>query len=102
MKKSGKSNRIKGSESTKPLIEKSASNRFSESPVPVPNAFLEDAKKEAKRKLLSDHVETINVLRNEKRFTFRAIADWLTARGIETDHSAVYRAYLGAIPIDQR
>jgi len=68
----------------------------------MPNAFLEEARNEPKRKLLIDHIETINLLRNEKRFTFRAIAEWLTARGIETDHSSVYRAYLSAIPDDQR
>jgi hypothetical protein len=70
--------------------------------VPLPNAFLEEARNEPKRKLLIDHIQTINLLRNEKRFTFRAIAEWLTARGIETDHSSVYRAYLSAIPEDQR
>jgi hypothetical protein len=70
--------------------------------IPLPNAFLEEAKNEPKRKLLIDHIQTINVLRNEKRFTFRAIAEWLTARGIETDHSSVYRAYLSALPEDQR
>jgi hypothetical protein len=70
--------------------------------VPLPNAFLEEARNEPKRKLLTDHIETINLLRNEKRFTFRAIAEWLSSRGIETDHSSVYRAYLSAIPEDQR
>lgn len=70
--------------------------------VPPREAFLQEAKREPKRKLVSDHIETINHLRNEKRFTFRDIAAWLTARGIETDHSAVYRAYLAAIPEDQR
>lgn len=70
--------------------------------IPAPDAFLEEAKNEPKRKLISDHIKTINMLREEKRFTFRAIAEWLTKRGIETDHSSVYRAYLGAIPEDQR
>ena len=70
--------------------------------VPPREAFLQEAKREPKRKLVSDHIETINHLRNEKRFTFRDIAAWLTARGIETDHSAVYRAYLAAIPEEQR
>jgi len=74
----------------------------SDSEVPASDAFLEEAKNEPKRKLLTDHIQTITVLRNEKRFTFRAIAEWLTARGIETDHSAVYRAYLAAIPEEQR
>ena len=70
--------------------------------VPEPNAFLEEALSEPKRKLIGDHIDTINVLRDKKRFTFRAIAEWLTKRGIEADHSSVYRAYLGAIPEHQR
>jgi hypothetical protein len=41
-------------------------------------------------------------LREEKRFTFRAIAEWLTKRGIEADHRSVYRAYLAAIPEERR
>jgi hypothetical protein len=73
-----------------------------DSEIPAPDAFLEEAKNEPKRKLISDHIDTINVLRNEKRFTFRAIAEWLTKRGIETDHSSVYRAYLAAIPEERR
>lgn len=70
--------------------------------VPGFDAFLEEAKTEKKRKLISDHIRTINVLRDEKRFTFRAIADWLTKRGIEADHSSVYRAYCAAIPLEHR
>ena len=67
-----------------------------------PEAFLEEAKKEAKRILIADHIETIKALRDEKRFTFRAIAEWLGKRGIDTDHSAVYRAYLADIPAEAR
>lgn len=74
----------------------------SASEIPKPNAFLEEAKREPQRKLITDHIQTINVLRNEKRFTFRAIAEWLTERGFETDHSSVYRAYLAAIPEENR
>src|ERR1044071_1462027 len=70
--------------------------------VPPPEAFLEEAKHEAKRKLIADHINTIKHLRDEKRFTFREIAEWLNKRGLECDHSAVYRAYLSAIPEDQR
>jgi hypothetical protein len=73
-----------------------------ESEVPPPEAFLEEAQKEPKRKLIGDHSRTIWHLRMEKRFTFRAIADWLNARGIEADHSSVYRAFLASIPEDQR
>jgi hypothetical protein len=72
-----------------------------ESDVPPPEAFLEEAKKERRRKLILDHTGTIRVLRNEKKFTFSAIADWFNERGFQTDRSAVYRAYLLSIPTDQ-
>ena len=70
--------------------------------VPSPDEFLDQAKSEPQRQLISDHIKTINTLRDEKRFTFRAIAEWLTKRGIQADHSAVYRAYLNAIPPERR
>ena len=88
-----------------PRVERSVPARRSPAPdseIPAPDAFLEEAKSELKRKLIGDHIKTINTLREEKRFTFRAIAEWLTKRGIETDHSSVYRAYLAAIPEDRR
>jgi hypothetical protein len=69
---------------------------------PEPEAFLVEAKKESKRKLLADHERTIVTLRDEKRFTFREIAEWFNKRGIETDHSAVYRVYLASIPVERR
>jgi len=61
-------------------------------------AFLEDAEKEPKRILLADHTKTIRTLRDKKRLTFRAIAEWFGERGLETDQSAVYRAYCASIP----
>jgi hypothetical protein len=67
-----------------------------------PEVFLEDAKKEQKRVLLMDHIQTIVLLRDEKKFTFRAIADWFCERGVEVDHSAVYRVYLTYIPRGMR
>ena len=76
--------------------------RPSDSDVPASEAFLEQARKEPVRKLISDHTETIVVLRNEKRFTFRAIAEWLNERGIEADHSVVYRIYQAAVPQEER
>src|SRR5208283_1845436 len=69
---------------------------------PPPEAFLAEAKREPKRKLLLDHSETIQTLRNDKRLTFREIAEWFNKRGFETDHSAVYRAYLSTIPPESR
>ena len=61
-------------------------------------AFLQDAEKEPKRILLADHTKTIRTLRDKKRLTFRAIAAWFGERGLETDQSAVYRAYCASLP----
>lgn len=66
---------------------------------PLPDeAFLADAEKEPKRILLADHRRTIITLRDKKRLTFRAIAQWFAERGLETDQSAVYRAYCACFP----
>jgi hypothetical protein len=81
---------------------KAVTTALPKSTLPSREEFLEEARREPKRKLVWDHIETINHLRNEKRFTFRDIAAWLRARGVEMDHSAVYRAYIAAIPEDQR
>jgi hypothetical protein len=70
--------------------------------VPEPEAFLAEAKAEEKRLLLIDHIETIKTLRYEKKFTFRAIASWLNQRGLDVDHSAVYRALVSSIPEQDR
>jgi len=74
----------------------------SEAEILAPEAFLQEAKEEPKRKLITDHSQTATVLRDEKRLTFREIAEWLNQRGFKTDHSAVYRAYLSAIPPEMR
>ena len=73
-----------------------------QSDCPPPDAFLAEAMKEPKRILLMDFIRTINTLRDEKKFTFRAIAEWFALRGIETDHSAVYRVFLASIPEGDR
>jgi uroporphyrinogen-III synthase len=89
---------------TKPAAEahkKSGSLRVQPSR-PSPEALLQEAKNERKRVLLMEHAKTIAVLRDEKKFTFRAIAKWLLQRGIKVDHSAVYRTYLAAIPEEKR
>ncbi len=59
----------------------------------------EAARGEANPRLVEDYVEAIGILRDEKRFTFREIAEWLKDRfGIEADHNAVYRAYTKGMP----
>lgn len=61
-------------------------------------AFLQDAENEPKRIRLDDHIKTIRTLRDKKKLTFRAIAEWFGERGLETDQSAVYRAYCASFP----
>jgi hypothetical protein len=55
--------------------------------------LLELAEREPIRQRLSDYAATIRVLRDEKNFTFREIAEWLKSHNIQADHNAVYREY---------
>lgn len=48
---------------------------------------------EPDRRLLEEYGDTIRLLRDEKRFTFREIAVWLQEHGVECDHNSVYREY---------
>lgn len=61
-------------------------------PGPSPRELLERALEEPNLLDLSEHQETIRVLR-AKGYSFREIADWLNGHGVETNHSAVYRVY---------
>jgi hypothetical protein len=65
---------------------------------PPPEYLLEEAMKEPDRKLLEEYIQTIKVLRDNKRFTFREIVDWLKQYGVIADHNAIYRAYLKSLP----
>jgi hypothetical protein len=58
-----------------------------------PEILLQEAMGEPDRRLLAEYGETIRLLRQDKRFTFREIAEWLEERGIECDHNSVYREY---------
>jgi hypothetical protein len=60
---------------------------------PPPDILAQEAMKEPNRKLLQDYRETISILRKDKGFSFREIADWLTQNGIAADFNAVYRVY---------
>jgi hypothetical protein len=72
-------------------------------PQPVPNVVrgyappevvAEAAREEPNVRLVADYREAIAVLRDEKGFTFREIAEWLAKNfDIEADHNAVWRAY---------
>ena len=65
---------------------------------PPPEYLLEEAMKEPDRKLLEEYIQTIKVLRDNKRFSFREIADWLKEYGVIADHNAIYRAYSRSLP----
>jgi hypothetical protein len=63
---------------------------------------LQAAREEPNVRLVEDYVDAIRILREEKRFTFREIAEWLTQNFcIEADHNAVYRAYTKGMSEDQ-
>ena len=63
-----------------------------------PHVLLEQAMQEPNRRPLREYHDTIQVLRDEKRFTFREIADWLSNYNVEADHNAVYREYTRHMP----
>jgi hypothetical protein len=66
--------------------------------LPSPDRLLEMAMGEADRRILDDYADAIRVLRDDKRFTFREIAQWLKQNGVQTDHNSVYRAYRKHLP----
>lgn len=68
---------------------------------PPPDWLAERAREEADRGLLDDYMEAIRVLRDDKRFSFREIAEWLNSYGIEVDHNSVYRAYCKHLPDEE-
>jgi hypothetical protein len=66
-----------------------------------PEQLLEEAIAEAvhPRTPLTVHLQTIVVLHEQKRMTYRAIANWFVSRGIGVNHSMVFRAYQAALKL---
>jgi hypothetical protein len=60
--------------------------------MPDPEVLFRQAEQEPDFRALSAYVDSIRMLR-DKGFSYRDIADWLSERGLEVDHNAVYRAY---------
>jgi hypothetical protein len=60
--------------------------------MPPPDALLREAEKEPNYRDLSEYCPVIATLRG-KGFSYREIAEWLSQRGVELDHNAVYRLY---------
>jgi len=63
-------------------------------------ALLHEAEQEPDRGVLDDCLGVIRTLRG-KDFSFREIASWLSARGIEANHNAVYRVYMNNLTRDE-
>jgi hypothetical protein len=60
--------------------------------MPPPDALLRQAEEEPNYRDLSEYCPVIATLRG-KGFSYREIAEWLSERGVELDHNAVYRLY---------
>lgn len=60
--------------------------------MPHPDDLMHEAEEEANYRDLADYTQVIGKLR-EKGFSYRDIAEWLTERGVEVDHNAVFRVY---------
>ncbi len=64
--------------------------------MPPPEALFHEAEQEPDFRTLSAYVDSIRMLRS-KGFSYRDIADWLSERGIDADHNAVYRVYTNSL-----
>ena len=64
--------------------------------LPDPEALFHEAEEEPDHRTLAAYVDSIRVLR-DKGLSYREIAQWLSERGIEVDHNAVYRVYTNSL-----
>ncbi len=64
---------------------------------PNPEDLMNLAEQEEDRIPLARYYEVIRRLRDEKHFSFAALAEWLNDNGVSTNYSAVYRAYVRAV-----
>ena len=60
---------------------------------PSPESIYELARAEKPSTPIKEYMDAIVVLRDEKGFTFREIAEWMSKNVAETDHNAIYREY---------
>jgi hypothetical protein len=80
-----------------PVLAAPVSSGPVDEPCP-PHMVLEAALGELIRRPLAEYADAIQVLRNEKKFTFREIAEWLKDFNVAADHNAVYREYTKLMP----
>jgi hypothetical protein len=64
--------------------------------MPDPEVLFRQAEQEPDFQTLSAYVDSIQMLR-DKGFSYREIAHWLSDRGVEVDHNAVYRVYTNTL-----
>jgi len=64
--------------------------------MPDPEILFRQAEQEPDFQTLSAYVDSIQMLR-DKGFSYRDIAHWLSERGVEVDHNAVYRVYTNSL-----
>jgi hypothetical protein len=63
---------------------------------PPPEVLLEEAEQEPNYRDLRSYCQVIRTLRG-KGFSYRDIAEWLSERGVDADHNAVYRVYTNSL-----
>jgi len=68
--------------------------------LPPPDALLREAQEEPGYRDLREYFPVISTLR-DKGFSYREIAEWLSERGIDLDHNAVYRLYTRNLSADE-
>jgi hypothetical protein len=64
--------------------------------MPPPEEVFREAEQEPDFRTLSAYVDSIQTLR-DKGFSYREIAKWLSERGVEADHNAVYRVFTNSL-----
>lgn len=64
--------------------------------MPPPDFLFREAEQEPDLQTLSAYVDSIQMLR-DKGFSYREIAQWLSERGVDVDHNAVYRVYTNSL-----
>jgi len=67
---------------------------------PPPDILLEEAEAEPNYRDLGEYFEVMRRLR-DKGFSYREIAGWLSERGVDADHNAVYRVYMRNLSDDE-
>jgi|LakMenEpi03Aug12_release.lakeMendotaPanAssembly.Ray.scaffolds.fasta_scaffold894438_2 hypothetical protein len=89
---------MKAKRKSKPSVDAPSAPPVKEcwSPYPDPHDLLVEAEAELANSDLGQYAEVIRILRT-KGFSFREIAQWLTKRGVPTDHNGVYRVFTTAL-----